>query len=107
MEYKEIEIEVKHLFVDGLYTMEHFIPKGASVLTHSHNFSHTSILASGSVILTVDNVPTHLIAPQVLRVEAHKHHSIFAEEDTVWMCQHITDETDVDKIEHLVIDTSY
>lgn len=101
--YKEIEIQTRHHFDNGVYNREHFIPKGASVLTHSHNFQHMSVLVSGKVILTIAGEEFAHEGPKVLSIEANVPHGIHAITDAVWMCIHSTDETDIEQIEHNII----
>jgi quercetin dioxygenase-like cupin family protein len=94
---------VKHHFSDGLYAKEMFIPKDAFVVQHKHEYSHLSILAKGSVLVKIDEDVQEIKAPACLDLEAEKHHSIVALEDSVWFCIHATEETDINKIDEVLI----
>lgn len=94
---------IKHHFSAGLYAKETHIPMGYIGVQHSHKFNHLSILASGSVELTVDGKTTVHNAPSCLTIEANKEHSVLALTDVVWYCIHATDCDDVEKIDEVLI----
>lgn len=96
-------IEVNHYFSTGLYTREHIMPANTRVVQHKHNFNHTSILASGTVMVTNDNKQFEITGPAVMVIEAEQLHSILAITDAVWMCIHATDKTCVADIEHEIV----
>ena len=59
------------------------------MVQHKHQYEHLSILASGTVLVTVDGKDTKVTGPCVLRVGASKHHRIVATSDNVvWYCLH-------------------
>ena len=92
-----------HHFSDGLYAKEMTLPKGYEACTHSHAFSHLSILAKGRVIVETDDKMQEFSAPSCIEIKAHVHHRIEALEDAKWFCIHATDETDIDKIDEVLI----
>ena len=97
-------IYTKHYFNSGIYTREMRLPKGWEARSHKHKFSHTSILASGQVKVTVDNITTEYSAPAVLSIAAGIVHVIYAYTDSVWFCIHATEETDVSNIDTVLIE---
>lgn len=99
----EIDLGVVHHFSDGLYARQMMLPAGHYAVTHAHEYDHLSILATGRVLLEVDGVITDLTAPACVTVAAGKHHRITAMEDATWFCIHATDETDVDKLDEVLI----
>lgn len=99
----EIDLGVVHNFSDGLYAKQMVIPKGYVVGTHAHKYSHLSILAKGKVIVKTDKAETEYTAPACLEIKENVHHAIEALEDTVWFCVHATDETDIEKIDEVLI----
>ena len=100
----EIDLGIIHNFSDGLYAKQMFVPKGYFVGQHAHTFSHLSILAKGSVIVRTDTTEQHYTAPACLEIKAGINHAIEALEDTVWFCIHATDETDLTKIDNILIE---
>jgi quercetin dioxygenase-like cupin family protein len=83
---------------DGIYTKQFNLPKGHKVLQHRHKYSHTSILAVGSVELVTNGISKIVKAPEVLHLKANDLHYLVALEDSMWFCIHHTDETEVSKV---------
>lgn len=96
-------LNVAHHFSDGLYAKQILIPKDAFVMQHKHQYSHLSILAKGRVLVKTDDDVEEIVAPACLNIAAAKYHSIMALEDSVWFCIHATEETDLDKIDEVLI----
>ena len=70
---------------------------------HSHEYSHLSILAKGSVILKTDDYNIKYSAPMCIEIKKGVHHQIIALEDVIWYCIHHTDEKDINKIDDVLI----
>ena len=101
----EIDLGTIHNFSDGLYAKQMFVPKGYFVGQHAHTFSHLSILAKGKVIVCSDTETKTYTAPACLEIKKGINHAIEALEDTVWFCIHATDETDINKIDKVLIES--
>ena len=99
----EVDLGIVHNFSDGLYAKEMFVPKGYVIGQHAHKFSHLSILAKGKVIVRTDDDVAEYTAPACLEIKEGINHAIEALEDTVWFCIHATNETDVNKIDKVLI----
>ena len=97
-------LSVSHHFSDGLYAKEMLIPKDAFAMQHKHEYSHLSILAKGRVLVKVDEDVSEYAAPACINIVGGKYHSIMALEDSVWFCIHATEETDLDKIDEVLIE---
>jgi len=62
---------------------------GMCELGHSHTFDHLTLLATGSIRLTVDGVTTDFKAPHMIYIAKDKVHELEALEDnTVAYCVH-------------------
>lgn len=92
-----------HHFSDGLYAKQVRIPANHVVQSHSHKYSHLSVLAQGEVLVEVDGTQTHHVAPACIEIAAGLHHRVFAITDAVWFCIHATSETDVDKVDAVLV----
>ena len=99
----EVDLNIQHHFSSGVYAKEMHIPKDYVVGTHSHTFSHLSLLASGKVILKTDDSEQSFTAPTIINVVKNKNHEIYAIEDSVWFCIHVTEETDPSTIDEVLI----
>jgi quercetin dioxygenase-like cupin family protein len=94
---------IHHHFSDGLYAKECFFPKGSQIVQHKHTYDHLSILAKGKVLVTAGTKVFEVEAPACFNIEANKHHGVLVLEDCVWYCIHATNETDIDKIDKVLI----
>jgi quercetin dioxygenase-like cupin family protein len=92
-----------HHFSDGLYAKQMSIPAGYEAGSHAHNYSHLSILAKGRVIVEADGWKQEFTAPACIEIAAGIHHKITSLEDSVWFCIHATEETDVSKVDDVLI----
>jgi quercetin dioxygenase-like cupin family protein len=92
-----------HHFSDGLYAKQIHIPAKHVVTSHSHQYSHLSVLAKGDVLVEVDGVITEYSAPACIEIRAGLHHRVLARTDATWFCIHATDETDADHIDEVLI----
>lgn len=99
----EVDLGIKHHFSSGVYAKQMHIPSGYVVGSHSHNFDHLSLLASGEVIVKTDDSEAKYIAPAVITIDKHKNHEIHALKDSVWFCIHATEETDESKVDEVLI----
>lgn len=105
-EHEQLSIEPVHYIAEGLYAREITIPKGTLLTGKIHLFEHLNIISKGDIsVLTEDGVkrikaPATIISkPGIKRVG-------YAHEETVWTTVHACLETDVEKMEKLlVVDT--
>jgi len=99
----EFDLGVVHHFSSGLYAKQMLLPAKHFAVSHAHTYDHFSILAKGDVTVEVEGVRTEYKAPACINISAGQHHTITAHEDSVWFCIHATDETDVSKIDNVLI----
>jgi quercetin dioxygenase-like cupin family protein len=99
----EVDLDTVHHFSDGLYAKQMMIPQGFVAGMHSHVYSHLSILAKGRVMVRTDFEEKEYSAPACIEIKSSILHSIEALEDCHWFCIHATDETDVSKVDEVLI----
>lgn len=69
--------------------MMHFQKKGDKENGHSHVFNHLTLLAKGSLEVTVDGQTTIFTAPHMIYIRKDKLHELIAlEDDTLAFCIH-------------------
>lgn len=67
----------------------HFEKAGDIEQGHTHNFDHLTLLASGSLRVTVEGKATEFKAPHMIYIHKDKKHELVALEDnTVAYCIH-------------------
>ena len=99
-----MKIDTLHHFSDGLYAKQMSIPKGAIACQHKHEYDHLSILAQGKVRVLFDNDAfEEFTAPSCINIKQGVNHTIMALEDSTWFCIHHTFETDMNKIDTVLI----
>jgi gentisate 1,2-dioxygenase len=67
----------------------HFVKAGDTNDGHKHTFSHQTLLAKGSVKISVNNEETTFVAPHIIFIGAGYEHGMVAlEDDTIVYCIH-------------------
>lgn len=99
-----MNIDTLHHFSDGLYAKQMALPKGTLACQHKHEYDHLSILAQGKVRVLFDNDAfEEFTAPSCINIKQGVNHTIMALEDSTWFCIHHTFETDMNKIDTVLI----
>ena len=97
-----------HTFAEGCYVREIFIPAGSFLTGKIHKHAHPNFLMQGKVIVvTEQGGRAYLEAPLSMISHAGTKRAIYALTDTIWITVHVTQETDLDKIEDYVIAKDY
>ena len=94
---------IQHHFSDGLYAKQMVIPKGFKAYSHKHEYSHLSILSSGSAKVATDKGEAIYHAPACIEISAGVNHEIEALTDVSWFCIHATTETDAGNVDAVLI----
>lgn len=97
------EPSVKHYFAPGMYAREMLIPKGALIIGKVHKHSHLNTISYGDIcVATFEGVERH-VGQKTLISPAGVQRMVRANEDTLRTTYHLTNETDLDKIEEEII----
>jgi quercetin dioxygenase-like cupin family protein len=100
-----MNIDTLHHFSDGLYAKQMSIPKGSIACQHKHEYDHLSVLAQGKVRVLFDEDKFEVYeAPACINIRKGINHTIMAIEDSTWFCIHHTFETDMNKIDSVLIE---
>jgi len=94
-----LEPEVRHYFSQGVYARELFIPKGAVLTGKIHLTEHLSLLVQGELSVMTDSGVQRLKAPYVVNSKPGMKRAGYAHEDSRWITIHVTNETDLEKLE--------
>lgn len=87
----------------GVYAKETHIPAGFVLVSHRHPYDHISILAHGTVRLTVGSDTREVTGPTCLTIRKGEEHAILAITYAVWFCIHPTQETDGARVDHAIL----
>ena len=94
----------------GMYGRELFIPKGGLIVGKLHKRPHLNIVLKGKISVLSEKGKHYFEAPCILPSNPGDKRIGYAEEDTVWLTIHITEnlgEENLEAIEDEVIAKSY
>lgn len=104
---QHIECPVTHRFTPGCYLREIFMPTGTLIVGKIHKTEHFNIVLAGEcLVATVEGIK-HIKAPYTFVSAAGVQKVVYVIKDCIWQTTHVTEETDLDKIEAQVIATEH
>lgn len=96
-----------HVFVDGAYVRTITIPKDIMMTSKIHKITHPYFVMSGEVDVLTESGMQRIKAPYQGITKAGTKRVLRTYTEVVWTTVHVTNETDLDKIEEQVIAKSY
>lgn len=100
-----IEAPVFHHFSPGLYLREIRMAAGCVVVGKIHKTEHFNILVQGACLLIHEDFTSEeLRAPMVFVSKAGVQKVLYILEDMIWMTTHVTEETNLVKLEAELIE---
>lgn len=99
----QVALAVRHWFAPGIYARELFIPAGTLLTGKIHKHEHLCIMSAGDMEVLTDTGIVRVQAPFTIVSPAGTKRIALAHADTVWTTIHPTHETDLDKLEALLI----
>lgn len=102
---EQVECPVTHHFGPGIYIREVFIPAGTLAIGHRHKGPCMNILLKGALRVVVDGEAKTLEAPFTFNSGPGRKIG-YALTDCVFQNLHVTDETDLDRLEADLIEKS-
>lgn len=94
---------VTHHFAPGVYAREMFLPANHTIVGKIHKHAHLNIISQGVVVVSTEEGSKELVAPCTFTSYAGTKRAVFVKEDAIWTTIHVTDETDLEKIEDEII----
>jgi quercetin dioxygenase-like cupin family protein len=103
-ELEPVECPLQHVFAPGAYARTMFIPAGTVIVGKIHKHAHLNILSQGTVcVKTETEGDRELTGPLTMVSPPGTKRAVYAVTDAVWTTIHLTNETDLEKIEGEVI----
>jgi hypothetical protein len=96
-----------HIFLDGMYMREIFMPKGTMIISKIHKKTHPYFVLIGKVSVLTEKEVVTIQAPFSGVTKAGTKRILYIHEDTTWITIHATNETDLDIIENEIIAKSF
>ena len=100
------ELPLYHHFGAGLYARELHIPAGLITVGKLHKYPCLNILAQGERSTLIGDEIKRIKAPYIYVSEAGTKRVSYTHQDAVWITVHATDETDVDRLEDMLVANS-
>jgi len=104
---QECDFPLKHTFTEGVYAREMTIPKGSVIVGKIHRHAHLNFVMRGEVSVMTDEGVKTITGPCYFVSTPGTKRVVTAHEETVWVTIHITEETDLAKIEDQIIAKSF
>lgn len=99
-----IELEVIHHFAPGIYARELRIPAGTVLTGKTHKTTHLNVVSAGDITVWTEGGMKRVQAPYTFVSQPGTKRAGLTHADTVWTTFHVTQETDLEKIEAEVIE---
>lgn len=96
-----------HHFAEHVYARMIFIPAGNIIVGKIHKHETMNILCKGKIAVTTEEGPMIFEGPCIVNSAPGIKKAAYAIEDSWWINIHVTDETDLGKIEDEVIAKDY
>lgn len=106
LEQPQVEIPVKHYFVNGMYAREVFIPKG-TVLTGAIHLTEHLCVMNGDLEISSEAGRRRLTGYHMFVSYPGEKRIGYAHEDTIFTTLHATPITTVDEVERALVVNSY
>ena len=95
---------VDHVFAKGAYMRCISMKAGTLIISKRHKTQHICVVVSGECdVSSADGVRKFVKGPAIFITEPNTKRAITVHTDSVWMTFHVTDETDLAKIEEQII----
>ena len=103
----QLDAPVKHNFSKGVYAREIFMPKGMLIVGKIHKTRHLNIISQGKCTVATPTRRLEIEAPFTFESFEGEQKVVYMHEDVVWTTIHLTEETDLAKIEEQCIAEDY
>ena len=108
LDLEQVDCPLQHHFSPGVYVREITMPTDSLIIGHKHKTKHLNIISKGACILFDLDTGTKEIleAPYTFESEAGVRKVLYILDECVWSTVHVTEETDLDKLEDMLITKS-
>jgi hypothetical protein len=102
---EQVECPLKHYFAPGVYLREIFMPAGSIIIGKIHKTEHFNLIERGRCTLYHEDGRQELLeAPHTFVSKAGVQKVLHIHEDMVWRTIHVTEETDLERLEAQLIE---
>lgn len=102
----QADVPLLEEFGPGVYIRTVLMRKGTLVIGHEHRTRHFNNVFTGRARVVLGGAVTTICAPASFISEAGVRKVLFIEEDMIWQTIHPTEETDLQKLEEMLVNKS-
>lgn len=102
----QVDLPLRHHFTPGMYAREMTIPAGTILTGKIHKTTHLNIVSAGDITVWTEGGMKRIKAPFSFVSQPGTKRVGLTHADTVWTTIHVTEETDLDKLEELLTEPS-
>lgn len=102
----QVNCPLAHHFTPGLYIREILMPAGSLIIGHKHKTEHANIVMRGKALVSMNGIAHTIAAPAIFTSKPGVRKVLYIIEDMIWVTTHVTDETDLKKVEEMLIEKS-
>lgn len=99
----QVEVPLTHRFAPGVYMREVCMPAGSLIIGHEHRTEHLNIIFTGRATVMMDGEVQEIVGPCTLTSAPGVRKVLYIHEEMRWATIHPTEETDLNKLEELLI----
>lgn len=103
----EPQLPLRHTFAPGAYARQIFIPAGTLVIGKIHKHAHLNMVMAGIAVVATEDGVQSFTAPFVFTSQPGTKRVVAALTDVIWVTVHLTEQTDLAKIEDEIIAPSF
>lgn len=103
--FEAVDVPVEHILGGGIYARRITVKKGTALEGAIHLTEHMNIIVSGDIDVATEYGVERIVGHRVIVSKPGSNRIGFANEDTVWITLHATEETDLDKLKTMLIAT--
>ena len=96
--------DIRHIFSPGVYTRELTMYAGTFIIGQYHKTEHLNIMLKGVILLAQEDGGYITMTAPLIYTSKPGRKMAYVIEDTVWLNVHSTNETDIDKLEEVLLD---
>lgn len=101
----QVQCELTHRFAPGVYLREIKMPAGTVVIGKVHRTEHFNVLIQGACLIVHDDGRREeLRAPMTFVSKSGVQKVLYILEDMIWQTIHPTDETDMAKLDEMIVE---
>ena len=102
-EMPQLELETFHHFAPGVYARELRVPAGSIITGQVHRTEHLNICAIGHLTVVNGEDKRDIRGPYIFTSPPGTKRAAVVHEDTVWITIHATEETNIEKLESVLV----